>query len=70
MRETAISRDPIIHETPHRHCTPRHCNSAGNPTMESLGEFCAKLALIGLALWDLGSLLHSWHRSRLVKLSC
>ena len=28
--------------------------------MESLGEFSAKLALIGLAVWNLDSLLHSF----------
>jgi hypothetical protein len=32
--------------------------------MESLSEFCAKLTLIGSALWNLGSLLHKWHKSK------
>ena len=37
--------------------------------MESLSEFCAQLALIGSAVWNLGSLLHGCHKRWLCNLS-
>jgi hypothetical protein len=37
--------------------------------MESLSEFCAKLALIGSAAWNLDPLLHSCHKWQLCNLS-
>ena len=39
-----VCRDPIFHETPHH--SPETRLLGTNPTMERIGEFCAKLALI------------------------
>jgi hypothetical protein len=59
-----MRRDPIFHETPHQSPRDTQC-SAGHPTIESLGEFSAELALIVSVVWNLGSLLHSCHKGTL-----